>query len=119
MSSDEIYTHIIDRLIEEKFVEFLDAWCRKNCRSFHEASPSEHTHDQYESHQAYCRFYESKCEAVLKEKDVTSQTFYKMCEADAPHREEIQCIVDVITAVGEYKEFHRMMHEKYLEEEME
>eukprot|EP01063_Lacrimia_lanifica_P032558 TRINITY_DN557_c0_g2_i1.p1 TRINITY_DN557_c0_g2~~TRINITY_DN557_c0_g2_i1.p1 ORF type:complete len:117 (+),score=49.58 TRINITY_DN557_c0_g2_i1:99-449(+) len=107
----KIFTTIVDRLTDDRFIMVLDDWCRDHCREFVESN-GEYDHTHKDLHEKFCRIYESRCEAVLKENSVSNEEFAMMCrKADDPG---VAIMVDIITAVGEFKLFCMMMREKRL-----
>jgi hypothetical protein len=62
-------------LVTDKFVEFMDAFCERECAKFTTASAGGYTLEQTAVHEQYKRIYESRIESHLRKHGVSQQAF--------------------------------------------
>ena len=73
--SQEWFPAILDALVADKFVDFMNAFCDRECPKFTTAGAGSYTLDQTAVHEQYTRIYESRIEAHLRKHGVSQREF--------------------------------------------
>mmetsp|Transcript_4934 Transcript_4934/g.5781 ORF Transcript_4934/g.5781 Transcript_4934/m.5781 type:complete len:117 (+) Transcript_4934:174-524(+) len=105
--SDQWLPQLLDKLTEDKFLQFLDDFTYKHCDDFHDGEEQslEHT----EIHQQYKRMFESRIEAYLKNQNCTIDTFMSVCKERLASDESYRTFFDALLQVEDYEAFRKMM----------
>ena len=138
---------VLDALVADNYVQFLDAFCDRECPKFLRPAEDSFTLDQTVVHQQYQRLYESRIEAHLRKANVDQATFMealvadeaKQLDAQSQHVQDletaraqaaeagitlaysspppVQSLIASLVAVQDFERFAQMMLQRALENE--
>mmetsp|Transcript_4348 Transcript_4348/g.8523 ORF Transcript_4348/g.8523 Transcript_4348/m.8523 type:complete len:115 (+) Transcript_4348:438-782(+) len=112
--SDEQLEAVLGRLVEDKFLNFLDTFKTKNSAIFLSTS-DEFTLKHTEVHMQYKRLVEGRIESSLKTLGCTSSDFIKQVVDKAKTDERYSDFVESLSSVEDFGAFTVMMRQKAAE----
>ena len=75
MGDEPWFTAILDALVADKFMEFVDRFCERECAKFVGASGAAYTLEQTAVHEQYKRLYETRIESHLRKFGISQPQF--------------------------------------------
>eukprot|EP01062_Namystynia_karyoxenos_P043085 TRINITY_DN31547_c0_g1_i1.p2 TRINITY_DN31547_c0_g1~~TRINITY_DN31547_c0_g1_i1.p2 ORF type:complete len:127 (+),score=46.39 TRINITY_DN31547_c0_g1_i1:155-535(+) len=108
-----VFGELCDRLLEDKFTSFVARWTGQHCASF-AGTDTEYDHKHRDLHAQYCRLFESRCEALLRQRGVSTELFAEACEKST--EADVSALVEIIAAVGDFSAFAAMMRSRQEQE---
>lgn len=78
----EWFKVVLDALVADRFVDFLDSFCERECSKFLGDTSQGYSLEQTEVHTQYKRLYESRIESHLRKHGVSHDEFMQALLAD-------------------------------------
>eukprot|EP00746_Dinoflagellata_sp_MGD_P020703 gnl/MRDRNA2_/MRDRNA2_148292_c0_seq1.p1 gnl/MRDRNA2_/MRDRNA2_148292_c0~~gnl/MRDRNA2_/MRDRNA2_148292_c0_seq1.p1 ORF type:complete len:132 (-),score=44.22 gnl/MRDRNA2_/MRDRNA2_148292_c0_seq1:91-486(-) len=101
--SDADAVELVERMTDDKFLDFVDEFVEENAQYFDESDEQKHFYK--EIHDKYKRLFESRAEAFLKERGISAEMLVSSASGDGIAGD----IADELMAVADYQTFLEMM----------
>mmetsp|Transcript_34837 Transcript_34837/g.58525 ORF Transcript_34837/g.58525 Transcript_34837/m.58525 type:complete len:137 (+) Transcript_34837:169-579(+) len=113
---DKWLTELLDKLSDQKFLDFLDEFTTKHCDQFEEGEFSLSCTD---IHNQYKRLFESRMESYLRKQSVTMDRFAELLQERIQKDPSYAEFLQVLINVDDLQSFSTMMIQKRAELEDE
>mmetsp|Transcript_59135 Transcript_59135/g.142509 ORF Transcript_59135/g.142509 Transcript_59135/m.142509 type:complete len:115 (-) Transcript_59135:22-366(-) len=112
--SEEQLEAVLDRLVEDKFLSFLETFRAKNCQPFL-STGEEYTLKHTEIHMQYKRLFEGRIESSLKALGCSSSDFIRQVAAKSSEDGKYSDFAESLGSVEDFESFCAMMRQKAAE----
>mmetsp|Transcript_32567 Transcript_32567/g.71161 ORF Transcript_32567/g.71161 Transcript_32567/m.71161 type:complete len:147 (-) Transcript_32567:1018-1458(-) len=109
---DKWLSDILDKLTDDKFLDFVDGFTSKYCEKFEEGEISLECSD---IHAQYKRLFESRMEAYLRKEGCTMEKFAELLQERIKEDETYAEFLQALIVVDDFQEFCAMMIRKRAE----
>ena len=112
MSGGGELENLVDKLTEDKFLDFIEGYLDEHCEIF-EPESDENKLEYTTTHTEYKRFFESRLESHLKLEKIDHQDFLQLCQQMQQMQDpNAVALIDVFAAVDDFEAFVSMMKQR-------